>query len=43
MNNSNFLIKNKLISKDNITFFGYARDNKKVKFYKDKIKKNYFY
>ncbi len=42
MNNSNFLIKNKLISKDNITFFGYARDNKKVKFYKDKIKKIIF-
>jgi len=42
MNNSEYLIKNSLISKDQIVFFGYARDNKKVKFFKDKEKKIIF-
>ena len=42
MKNSEFLIKNKLISKDQLFFFGYARDNKKIKFYKDKVKKIIF-
>ena len=36
---SQFLLKNNLISKKNINFLGYARDNKKIKFYKDSKKK----
>lgn len=39
---SQFLLKNNLISKKNINFLGYARDNKKIKFYKDSKKKIIF-
>ncbi len=39
---SQFLIKNKLIKKKDVNFFGRARDNNKVRFYRDKITKIIF-
>ena len=39
---SQFLIKNKLVQKKDINFFGRARDNNNVKFYQDKLTKIIF-